>query len=223
MSAFDSLLPSGFLVVPLSEVMVQREGFGRPVYELLQTVNSSIAYGGVDRRGYSDLDEWEYEPGLPEEIATLWKSLHFTAGVIGLDVCHSIDDARTLLAYCNQGGETHELIAVRAPLLVNRIGTLPIVGYSVEWLGFDVLAYGEWSLLNDGLFKRPDVFAAFVPDINPHGLFSAPEVAPAFTAAYVAATQVANIEPFHPPMLYDEHAGEFGTAYTVEVGGVHLS
>ena len=214
MSTFADLSPSGFLVVPLPEIAAHR-GYGGGA------IPGSF-YGGVDRRWLSDMEESLYEPGLPDNIERLYRSLYTPDVHSHLNLCCNGEIAQTLFAYCNRNALTHEIIAVRAPLLAREVGTLPSDGCTIEWLGFDVLAYGEWSLLNDGLFKSPDVFAVFVPHVNAHGLLATPEVAPAFTNAYAAAARVANIEPFHPPMVYDKHAA-FGTAYTVEVGRVQFS
>jgi hypothetical protein len=159
-----------------------------------------LYYAGMDRQRWVDLfDEDYYAKRTPQEIAPLASALYATtADFSGLALCQDAQLAWQLLDYCNRGSMNNELIAVRSQSLDGMKGAIE-TNVNVEWLGFDVFALGEWSLLKEGVFMYPQHYSAWVPRLNQFGLFDDSSWLEEFVSAYDEAVKAGRSEPLAPP------------------------
>jgi hypothetical protein len=157
---------NGFVAVRLPHLNYLVQG-----RDVIPRLNNTY-YAGMDRQRWADLFDEEYYKGkVPSEVARIGKSLNKEANDFsGLILCRELDTALRLLSYCNRQGNNNELIAVRSPSLDETRGTIK-TNHSVEWLGYDFFAWGEWSLISEGLFMHPAHYATWTTRTNEFGLF----------------------------------------------------
>jgi len=146
-----------------------------------------VYYSGIDRMPWFDVDEGLYDGTLPEDLRAIRKeSIDSCTDFSGIEVVTGLADAKALLAHSNAREDRNEVVAVRSPLLEELKGTIPVPEHAVSWLGCDVVAFGEWSLLREGLFSAPECFVEWRQYLNAEGLLDLPEPAAAdsFSEAY---------------------------------------
>jgi len=182
---------NGFLVVRLPAM-----NFLVPGRDVVPSING-VYYAGVDRNRWADVMDMEYYEGrIPRNIkkdVSLLKSTDFT----GLDLCRDATVASRLLTYSNRSAIRNELIVVRSQSLAATKGYVEIEA-SVEWIGFDYFALGEWSLISHGLFVYPDEYPEWRTRINRFGLFDDPSLLTAYSLAYEQAAARQHSEPTAP-------------------------
>jgi hypothetical protein len=156
-------------------------------------------YAGVTRHGWADVfDEDFYAERMPPEIARLAiaikaKNNDFT----GIDLCQDEQVALDLLAYANRDSVKNELIAVRSPLLDATKGCIES-DFQVEWLGFDFVALGDWSLISAGMFYFPERYSEWFDRANRIGLFDDPSLLAEYVQAYERDADAGYSEPIAP-------------------------
>jgi hypothetical protein len=146
-----------------------------------------------------------------KEAASILARLEDTFPPFAMQVTNDLDLAREALTFSDPGLD--ELITVRSAKLAEHTGTRDIGSLQIEWLGFDSLQLGLWSLLLQGLYIWPSEFSADWPKrLNRHGLFATSQDALEFAKAYVAAAKPAGgVEPL---------PSEEGGPDAIEVGRV---
>ena len=170
----------------------------------------TVVYSGVDRQRWADVfDEDFYSQNIPDELRTLGSGMRTsTLNVIGLDLCKSAESAQKMLEYSNRKRNANELIVVRSGELPS-IETIEM-DYSGDWLGCDVFALGEWSLIAEGVFRRPASFAPWQGRLNSSGLMPDPRLVPEYLSAYATSVAQGQAEPIAP-----ESAGFFWFLFVV--------
>jgi len=177
---------------------------------------NGIYYAGVDRQRWADVfDEDFYAGRSPIQITRFASSLRpgnndFT----GIELCHDEKMAIQMLDYANRISNSNELIAVRSPSLAAIKGTLESES-PVEWIGFDFVALGDWSLIARGMFICPQRYSTLLARANRFGLFDDPSVLAEYMSAYERAVEAGQSEPIAP-----SSAG-FETV-SIEVGRVQI-
>lgn len=164
---------NGFLVVRL------------PDYNVLSSMNDQVLpalgtarYSGIDRNAWVDVyDDDFYDKQVPTDIVALVERLD-DAVLPGWSLCKSIADAKRLLAYSNRAQHSNELLYVT---MGKASAHEPP---ELRWLGYDVVAEGEWSLLAAGLFGAPEAFSNWAGLVNAFGLFDTPDPVSAFIREY---------------------------------------
>ena len=201
---------TGLIVVRLPHLNYLVEGRDRiPVL-------NGLYYSGVDRQRWSDVfDEDFYSKRIPEGLQRLACAVRDSShDFTGIDLCQDIDAARNLLQYSNRKVDANELIAVRSPQLKKIKGVVNI-DFSAEWMGYDFVAAGEWSLIAAGVFRDPGYYSSWIPKLNRYGLFDDPALCSDYVSAYERAVAEGKSEPIAP-----ESAGLGKLA--VQVGRVAL-
>jgi hypothetical protein len=158
-----------------------------------------IYYTGIDRQRWADVfDEDFYAKSIPEEIAGMARIVRAKpSDFTGIDLCQDLTVASRLLAYSNRKATRNELIAVRSPSLKDIKGEVDL-GLNVEWVGFDFLALGEWSLILGGLFTHPEHYSAWTGRLNSFGLFNKASLLAEYSLAYDQAVAAEQSEPLAP-------------------------
>jgi len=175
---------AGYLVVrlPNFDYLVDKRENIAPI--------NGVYYAGVKRQAWADVfDEAYYRRNveLPPDIRRLAEALkRDNSDSTGIDVCKNEDMALSLLEYSNRGENANELIVVRSPFLEKIKGSVDI-SKPVDWLGFDCVALGEWSLIAEGVFAKTDYYREWIGRLNKFGLFDDPALVPAYAEAYESA------------------------------------
>lgn len=173
-------------------------------------VIGDVYYSGIKRLPWTDVfDEDFYRHRMPEKIRDL------TVGITskdfsGIDLCQNLRAAQELLHYSNRNSVANELVVVRSDAL-NVVKGCIEVEQSVEWMGFDFVALGEWSLIEAGLFRHQDYYENWLPLVNRFGLFDDPLLLSDYVATYQEAAAIAKSEPIAP-------SGEGFGQLAIEVG-----
>jgi hypothetical protein len=152
----------GFLVVRKSEQATNEQL--KPQLRIGETI-----YRGVDRLRWEDLDRAYYEGRLPADLLHLWTELDRDSNDFsGISVLKSYANAKEVLRF---SGDRSEIIAIWSPELEITKGTIQS-DIHLRYLGIDCYCLGEWSLLLNGVYERPDLFAETVARLNEHGLLN---------------------------------------------------
>jgi hypothetical protein len=158
-----------------------------------------LSYAGLDRLQWIDVfDEDFYSGNAPAEVRKLAIALKNTnEDLISVTLCRDAAVASLLLKYSNRRQHFNELIVVRSPELEAIKGAIDIDA-SVEWLGYDVMALGDFSLIAGGIFVDPQCYARWALKINCFGLFADSGCVEDYIAAYDEAVAKGVSEPLAP-------------------------
>jgi hypothetical protein len=157
----------------------------------------SVWYSGVDRLPWYDIIADYYAHTLPSEINEAYKAINdakrdFTS----FEICRDLNTAMMLRHYSDRNVSANEIIAIYSDLLAGVKGKFDWDASGLEFLGIDVVDISGWSLIFEGYFVKPDLFADWAHYINKDGLFPADVDVNAYVQAYKqAATQDQCIEP----------------------------
>ena len=205
---------SGFLVVRLPHLTFDKDGKG--VFPKKPIQLGQIFYGGIDRMPWFDVDEHYYTGTLPPNYVSAKmilkeKNRDFT----GIELCYDIHSAQSLLEYSNREEVRNELIALRSEKLMTVKGNPAAENpQNLEWLGYDLIALGHWSLLRDGLFVSPSYFGRWTPYLNENGLISDPTILDDFVCDYSVAAGKQAVEEL-PDEVYGFDAIQVGRVVPV--------
>lgn len=192
------MMINGFLVVRTPEMNFDPEGRG--AYSRITPCLLGLCYSGVDRMPWFDLFEQVYADKQAENLAhALRRIKHQNADFTGLDLCTDPQEALALLRQSNAEELRNELIGVHSEKLSQVKGAFMFDDRCLDWLGYDVVALGFWSLLESGLFAVPAAFTRWFDLVNDHGLLREPSAD--YVAAYEAAARQGLVEEI-PAELY---------------------
>ncbi len=215
MSILETNQINGFMVVRTPAL--NWDAAGRGAFSRYAWCLDGIYYGGIDRMPWFEIDDQFYAGTLPEPIKHKRQRIEdFNYhDLSGIPICPDLDMVVSLLHYSNSVYPANELIAIRSDGLTPFKGVVTYDPAKVEWLGYDVVALGEQSLLHDGLFAVPGAFGDWRTRINRFGLLPTLDLVEPFTAAYRAAMEREEVEDFvEQPDLY-EH-----TVPAIQIGRV---
>lgn len=169
-----------------------------PDRDVLPCING-LYYAGVDRQRWIDVFDEDYFAGhVPSNILNLIGKIRNQASdLTGIDLCQRANDALALLNYSNRRTATNELIAVRAPSLDPIKGTIQC-DLQFEWLGYDFVRLGEWSLAMAGVFMHPQNYSRWVELLNSSGLFDDRSLLKTYEQNYEKAVEQDCSEPLAP-------------------------
>lgn len=186
---------NGFLVVRLPEK--NRDLLGRGAYSKDVPRIDELAYSGIDRMPWFDIEEDIFNGTLPENIWYLYESISKNnVDTLGIDLCYNFDTTLTLLNYSNRRNVDNEMIVVWSEELIDAKGVIPFPENEVTWLGYDVVA--DWSLLRNGVFLPSNHFSHWRTVLNEHGLLSTIEEAQSYTNTYLYLSRQGKVEKFSP-------------------------
>lgn len=172
--------------------MVVRKEALRPARS--QVFPDGWGYRGRDREPWEDVELAYYDGGLPIHLREAYDQMEKDADDFnGIYVTPSVSEARELLHFSNSQTPGNELIAVasdymerRKPLLTSNL--------RIDWLGYDVLTLGSWSLIAYGVLRNPAVFANLASRFNQYGLVDDVDTAAILVEQYCGVAEDANLE-----------------------------
>ena len=198
MTVFSINAHHGYLVVRLPQYNFDPQGRG--AFRSEPPKLGTIYYGGVFRMPWFDLEEDHYFTKLPPELSRIRRQIKAqNQDFSGIEVCTQYDDAMSVLTYSNRQAIRNELIAVRSEQLGGIKAEVLTGPAEIEWVGFDFVVIGGWSLLENGLFPAPSYFARWVGHLNANGLFDDPSILPAFLNDYQVVASKGGVEELPSP------------------------
>ncbi len=158
-----------------------------------------------------DLDEDYYKKTLPNDLLEIRQSLaRDNKDFSGIKLCYDLRVAKKVLEWSNREAVRNEVIAVRSQKLVEmKNKSLSLNSEEIDWLGFDFVSLGHWSLLGGGMFVSPSYFSRWQEYLNEHGLMSGESILREFASNYSAAAKKNSVEPI-PDEVYGLEAIEIG-------------
>jgi hypothetical protein len=208
---------NGFMVV--RKPALNCDPTGRGAFATKAPCLDAICYGGIDRMPWFDIDEPLYLNALPEPILRARQLIRRgNDDLSGVEVCADLDTAMLLLRYSNRSSNANELIAIRSDALTRFKGEVGLDSSQVEWLGYDVVALGQQSLLHDGLFAVPAAFPAWQQRLNSFGLLPASDLVEPYIGAYREAATTGQVEDIAD--IAGELAGLGYTVAAIQIGRV---
>jgi len=139
------------------------------------------------------VDDLYYDKKLSSNLVALVKHSHrnyignFSAGTVA-----TVEEARQLLAACENKSKDYEIIGLDC--LSEDDGQRDI---SVMQYGFGIDAYvdGYGSLIELGVFQKPDLFRIFHKSLNRYGLFENVDALNSYCNAYCDLAEDNGLEP----------------------------
>lgn len=156
---------------------------------------AGVVYRGLDRNPWADLDDDAAKQRFPDEYGAyqvLWgyipsHPIQFAAtndprlALQLLEASNALTDGKNELAVIDMHS------ASVAPSIIEDDS-------AIEWLGWDVIGVGEWSMVRDGLLAHPQHFPNFADLVNEHGLLTAEVDPDEFRRAYDRAVEAGHAE-----------------------------
>lgn len=185
---------SGFLVVRKPEFNYDKEGRG--AFSPSVPKIGDLYYAGIDRMPWFDIDEDYYSKELPDDILLLRNELENNKwDFTDFKLMPDLEKANKLLEYSNKKQRINELIAVYS----EKIGLIEDIDFfkvDTEWLGVDIYCHGYGSLIREGIFTKPDLFADYSGKLNTYGLFNSDIVSiNQYIDLYIECSAENDIEP----------------------------
>lgn len=209
---------NGFIVVRLPEFCVNEGTWS--TYPALTIANRYLRYGGVDRMRWHDADTLFYE-GSDTEFNRTYKSIQGD-GRIGLRACSDLLTARYICDSCNSLHITNELLFVTVNSEIESSAYVRRLDASVEFVGYDVLSFGFWSLLNEGLFRKPVNFIEYQHYLNTAGLLVDRGIVNDLARSYEEISKVGSVEPLPVPGVYRKGLPTVGTIVSISVWKIYF-
>jgi hypothetical protein len=149
-------------------------------------------YYGVDRFPWEDLAVACYDERLPAALLSIWQELQRSSiGSFAPKCLEDYEQAKEVLRF---SGPLSEIIAIWSPELEQIKGAADCA-FALECLGIDCICLGEWSVIRDGVFARPDQFPETIPKLNPWGLLTSDSDCKELVDRYLELSATEIVEP----------------------------
>jgi len=177
----------------------------------------SVFYSGVDCMRWWDIETDFYNKTLPTRIRDMYKKINDYDSSFGMSVCRDLKLAKTMLDYCNRHSKICELIYISRTLRGDSEVAFSNVLGEWKWIGFDVLSFGFWSLVNEGVFRKPDAFPEFLSRLTDKGLLPSEDAAFDVARSYESLTANNVLEPLPVAPNYGENITMVGAITPIRV------
>lgn len=152
-------------------------------------------YRGIDRCRWLDVASVRSAPlQYSAEIVNVVERVSLVdTGFFGIDLATNHAEV-DLLMRVDEFCRMNEIIAISSDELSLDFGSF--YSYqSIQWLGYDYFAPGEWSLIKESLFASSSLVENWFSLLNQNGLFDSPGYLDKFVAAYEEASEREKVEP----------------------------
>lgn len=170
---------------------------GRRFFHKKPPCIDDIYYSGIDRMPWFDLDDDEdYDSGtLPREFIELRDEIEEKNGAFsGVLLFDDLDKVRRILEFSNRHQDRNEICAVFSEALTKQKGVF-ISDSNIQWLGVDLFFSGYGSILEQGIFIKPNLFPEFISQLNTNGLFNLGSVfVNKYIEKYIEMSKLHNLE-----------------------------
>lgn len=138
---------------------------------LLEPINS-INYHGIDRLMWYDLDSYFLEGKFSDDLKPKYMQLSASDNDLTFTkVLKSFEDSKRFLSVSKDLIRRNEIIAISSNALVKIKGGMSEPIDFIEWLGYDIVLLGGWSLIKHGVFENKQLSLVEKKRLNGYGLF----------------------------------------------------
>jgi hypothetical protein len=149
-------------------------------------------YRGVDRLRWEDFELSYYDRHLPAELLPIWQMLERdTSDFSEFKLLKDYQKSKRVLEF---SGENSEIVAIWSPHLEEVKGASHSE-VNLTYLGLDCVCFGEWSVVQAGVYERPEYFPEAVTQLNEHGLLTSDAECDAVFARYLELASSEIVEP----------------------------
>jgi hypothetical protein len=146
---------------------------------------SNIYYHGMDRLMWYDLESNLLEGKFPDDLKLKHEQLVASENDLTFTkVLKSFEDSKRFLSTSRNLIERNEIIAINSNALIKIKGGMSVPGDLIEWLGYDVVLLGGWSLIKHGVFENRQLSLVDAKRLNKYGLFDDVDGIDKFLAEY---------------------------------------
>lgn len=155
-----------------------------------------IYYSGINRMPWFDIDDDYYSGTLPREFIELRNKLNEqNQDFTDIELLRDLDNTRKILEFSNRHQDRNEICVLFSEQLAEKKGTF-ISDSNIQWLGVDVFFSGYGSILEQGIFAKPDLFPEFTVRLNSNGLFDlGSNFVGRYIDKYIEVSKSHNLEP----------------------------
>lgn len=158
--------------------------FSMKPYNILSNIEGK-RYEGIFRMHLYDVLEDYYNKRLPDEISNIVANSLKENNDLSIEIIKNFDDALKVFEFAKSKNCDNEIISLKSEILQELKGSFVFNSKEIEWLGFDVISYGNGSLILDGIFFKKQFFENWIYALNNFGLFNSIENINEFIAYYI--------------------------------------
>ena len=158
----------------------------------------SVYYGGAWRMPWCDINFDIHNGKLPMELRDLYQTNVTDPQGSGFSLCKDLAIANKLLTYCNRDQPRCEIIAIYSPQLAFMKGTTNLAEAFFKNLGWDLFQIGGGSLLENGIFAKPNLFPAWHEKLNDDGLLISSNESLQYVLQYKQLVEAQLLEEIFP-------------------------
>ena len=163
---------------------------------------ATIFYHGIDRNPWCDFDMAYFEEKLPKSLVDIWhKKNDLILAQHWPETLADYADVSAVQDHFKDSGATNEVIGLYSSTLEQTQGSFSC-DQPVAWLGYDLVPYGEFSLILAGIFRAPEHFAAFYASLNEYGLFDNKDAANGYADLYRNLAEKGICDEYVMPLEY---------------------
>jgi hypothetical protein len=165
-------------------------------YLVVSLKEPGTTYQGPDRSPWDRIDEGFYEGTMSDRMRSAY-------GALGSDgsrgfwwpTCTDLKTAKMFAEHSRVGGKSAEVIAIYSPYLAQSQGRKGWHEPRARFLGVDIVAVGEWSLVRALLEARDPECRNAVRSVNAVGLLPDASCARIIEARYRTLAEANLVEP----------------------------
>lgn len=178
-------------------LIVRRPFFDQIYFEgpLLQPINN-IFYNGLYRSEWMDIDNYYYSKLLSPYLTRSYEELLTSNSDFSfINSTHNLDLINAFINFNDEIKQKNEIIVISAQALDGVKGVALMDENTIEWLGYDFVLWGGWSLIRHGLFENRQITLLDKKKLNKYGLFDDIENIKLFLDAYIFLSELNLVDP----------------------------
>jgi len=148
-----------------------------------------LSYRGIDRLPWEDMSLSYFRGDLAASLALAWKELEESGSELcGLKLVKCFVDAARVWEHWQDQNEILAIQELNADFRTDA-------DVRLNYLGMDCFVLGEWSVLLNGPYARPDYFPESIARLNSNGLLTSERNCEALFDRYVELARAEVVEP----------------------------
>lgn len=146
-------------------------------------------YEGLYRMPLNCLLGDYYTNNLPTHIRKIMKENMEENNDLSIEIIKSYDDANEIYNYIKAKHSDYEIISLVSEKLIKIKGSFFFNKKRINWIGFDVISYGNGSLILDGILFKREIFKNWFSKLNNFGLFDSTDSVDDFIHFYLECSK----------------------------------
>ncbi|MDJ1505188.1 hypothetical protein [Xanthocytophaga agilis] len=165
---------------------------------------NQIYYYGIDRLYWFDIEVYFHKNLLNKFLDQKYREIENSVNdgtFIG--ILKKITEANLFINLNEDIKLKNEIIAISSPTLNSIKGECQIPSSQIEWLGYDILQLGGWSLIRHALFENRQYSMLEKNPLNSYGLFDNIKSIDKFLEAYDKLALLDKVDPIVEGSIVD--------------------